>query len=207
MSLPQYRLSLNGNWGIVDVDDVCSGAQWCVDQGYVNSQALCIDGGSAGGYTTLAALAFHDIFKCGASLYGVADLTALASDTHKFESRYLDILIGKYPEDKSIYDERAPINHIDKLSCPIILLQGDEDKIVPPNQAEMMYDALTSKNIPATLVLYEGEQHGFRMSYTVRHALNSEYSFYCKIFGFDAQKEEDLEDVEIGERKEIEQQP
>lgn len=200
-----YRLSLNKEWGIVDVDDVCSGALWCVDKGYADGDALCIDGGSAGGYTTLAALAFHDIFKCGASLYGVADLTALAADTHKFESRYLDILIGKYPEEEDIYNERAPINHIDKLSCPVILLQGDEDKIVPPNQAEMMYEALTAKKIPATLVRYDGEQHGFRMSYTVRHALNSEYSFFCKIFGFEAQTEGDLEDISIGERVEIKQ--
>lgn len=129
----------------------------------------------------------------------------MAADTHKFESRYLDILIGKYPEEEDIYNERAPINHIDKLSCPVILLQGDEDKIVPPNQAEMMYEALTAKKIPATLVRYDGEQHGFRMSYTVRHALNSEYSFFCKIFGFEAQTEGDLEDISIGERVEIKQ--
>lgn len=129
----------------------------------------------------------------------------MAAETHKFESRYCDILIGKYPEEKHIYDERAPINHIDKMNCPVILLQGTEDKIVPPNQAEMMYSALTAKNIPTTMVLYDGEQHGFRMSYTVRHALNSQYSFFCKIFGIEPQKEEDLEDIEIGERIEIKQ--
>lgn len=182
---------------------MCSGAEWCVRQGFVDANAICIDGGSAGGYTTLASLAFRDTFKVGASLYGVADLSALAEETHKFESKYLDTLVGRYPEEKHIYDERAPINFTDQLNCPVILLQGDEDKIVPPNQAEMMYNALKSKNIPTTLVLYKGEQHGFRMSYNIRHALNSEYSFFCKILGYEAQTEDGIADITVGERLEI----
>lgn len=117
-----YRLSLNGQWGITDVDDVCSGAEWCAEQGFVDANSICIDGGSAGGYTTLASLAFRDTFKVGASLYGVADLSALAEETHKFESKYLDTLVGRYPEEKHIYDERAPINFTDQLNCPVILL-------------------------------------------------------------------------------------
>ena len=127
-----YREVLKGNWGIVDVDDCCNGAQYLVDRGWVDGDRLAIDGGSAGGFTTLAALTFRDTFKAGASLYGVSDLEILARDTHKFEARYLDSLVGPYPEAKAIYKERAPINHVDRLSCPVIFLQGDEDKIVPP---------------------------------------------------------------------------
>jgi len=174
-----------------------------VEKGLVDPNALCIDGGSAGGYTTLAALTFRDTFKVGASLYGVSDLSALAKETHKFESRYLDSLIGRYPEDKHIYEERTPINFTDRLSCPVILLQGDEDKVVPPNQAERMFDALMCKDISTTLVLYKGEQHGFRMSNNIRHALNSEYSFFCKILGYEAQPENGIDDIEIGKRIEI----
>ena len=122
----------------MDIDDVCAGAQYLVKQGLADAKRLAIDGGSAGGYTTLGALAFRDVFTAGCSLYGVGDLAALAGDTHKFESRYLDGLVGKYPEDEKIYTERAPIHSVDKLNCPILLLQGDEDKIVPPNQAETM---------------------------------------------------------------------
>merc|ERR1712176_1605921 len=144
-----------------------------------------IDGGSAGGYTTLGALAFREVFTAGCSLFGVADVSALASDTHKFESRYLDGLIGgTYPKDADLYNKRSPINSIDTLSCPILLLQGDEDKIVPPNQAEMMHDALLKKKIPTALKIYKGEQHGFRKSENIEDSLNSEYYFYSKVFGF-----------------------
>uniref|UniRef100_A0A7S4A9D8 Peptidase S9 prolyl oligopeptidase catalytic domain-containing protein n=1 Tax=Pseudo-nitzschia australis TaxID=44445 RepID=A0A7S4A9D8_9STRA len=181
-----YRRRLRGSWGIVDIDDVCNGAKYLVGQeGLADGDRLCIDGGSAGGYTTLGALAFRDVFKAGCSLYGVGDLTALASDTHKFESRYLDGLVGKYPEDEAIYKERSPIESVDKLSCPILLLQGDEDKIVPPNQAEMMYTALKEKGIPTCLKMYEGEQHGFRKAENIEDALDSELSFYGKVFGID----------------------
>lgn len=180
-----YRRRLRGSWGIVDIDDVCNGAQFLVKEGLADEDRLCIDGGSAGGYTTLGALAFKDVFKAGCSLYGVGDLTALARDTHKFESRYLDGLVGRYPEDEKIYKERSPIESVDTLSCPILLLQGDEDKIVPPNQAEMMHEALKKKGIPTCLKIYKGEQHGFRKSENIEDSLDSELSFYGKVFGID----------------------
>jgi len=185
-----YRNRLKGNWGLTDVEDVCAGAQYLVKEGMVAAGKLAIDGGSAGGFTTLAALAFNDVFTAGCSLYGVADLAALAGDTHKFESRYLDRLVGKYPEDKDVYEARSPICHVDQLACPILLLQGSEDKIVPPNQAEVMYEAVKSRNIPCALKIYEGEQHGFRRSENIQDALNSELSFYASVFGFEAAGED-----------------
>ena len=178
-----YRRRLRKSWGIVDVDDVCNGARYLVERGLADGDRLCIDGGSAGGYTTLSALAFRDVFKAGTSLYGVADLTALAGDTHKFESRYLDGLVGAYPEDEGIYRERSPIESVDTLSCPILLLQGAEDKVVPPNQAVMMHEALLKKGIPTCLKMYEGEQHGFRKAENIEDALDSELAFYGKVFG------------------------
>ena len=180
-----YRERLKGNWGIVDVDDCVNGAQYLVEKGWVDSDRLCIDGGSAGGYTTLAALAFRDVFKAGASLYGVSDLEALARDTHKFESRYLDGLIGPYPEREDLYKARSPINAIEQLSCPLIFFQGDEDKIVPPNQAEMMVDALKAKGLPVAYVLFAGEQHGFRKAENIKRALDGELYFYSRVFGFE----------------------
>ncbi|WP_088890115.1 dipeptidyl-peptidase 5 [Leptolyngbya ohadii] len=181
----EYRERLKGRWGIVDVEDCINGAKYLVDQGLVDGDRLCIDGGSAGGYTTLAALTFHNTFRAGASHYGVSDLEALAKDTHKFESRYLDGLIGKYPEEVAIYTERSPISAVDRLSCPVIFFQGDEDKIVPPNQAEMMVDALKAKGLPVAYVLFEGEQHGFRKAENIRRALDGELYFYSRVFGFD----------------------
>ncbi len=181
----EYRRRLRNAWGIVDIDDVCNGAQYLVKHGLADGNRLCIDGGSAGGYTTLGALAFRDVFRAGCSLYGVADLTALAGDTHKFESRYLDGLVGKYPEEEAIYKERSPIESVDTLSCPILLLQGDEDKIVPPNQAEMMHAALLKKGIPTCLKIYQGEQHGFRKAENIEDALDSELAFYGRVFGID----------------------
>lgn len=177
-----YRRRLRKSWGIVDVDDVCNGAKYLVERGLADGNRLCIDGGSAGGYTTLSALAFRDVFRAGTSLYGVADLTALAGDTHKFESRYLDGLVGAYPEDEKIYKERSPIESVDTLSCPILLLQGAEDKVVPPNQAVMMHEALLKKGIPTCLKMYEGEQHGFRKAENIEDALDSELAFYGKVF-------------------------
>ena len=188
----EYRRRLRGAWGIVDIDDVCAGAQHLVKQGLADAKRLAIDGGSAGGYTTLGALAFRDVFTAGCSLYGVADLSALASDTHKFESRYLDGLVGKYPEDEAIYTERAPINSVETLDCPILLLQGDEDKIVPPNQAELMHAALLEKKVPTALKIYKGEQHGFRKSENIEDALNSELYFFSKVFGFDVSADRDI---------------
>ncbi|BAQ63744.1 S9 family peptidase [Geminocystis sp. NIES-3709] len=177
-----YRQRLNNNWGIVDVEDCINVAQYLVKQRKVDENKLAISGGSAGGYTTLAALTFHDTFKAGASYYGVGDLEALAKDTHKFESRYLDNLIGKYPEEKAIYQARSPINHIDKLSCPVAFFQGLEDKIVPPNQAEMMVKALENKGIKTMYVTFPDEQHGFRKAENIKLALDNELKFYNFIF-------------------------
>ena len=181
----EYRERLKGRWGIVDVDDCVNGALYLAEKGWVDRDRLCIDGGSAGGYTTLAALTFRDVFKAGASYYGVSDLEALARDTHKFEARYLDGLIGNYPEEKAIYMERSPIHAIDQLSCPVIFFQGDEDKIVPPNQAEMMVEALKAKGLPVAYVLFEGEQHGFRKAENIKRTLDGELYFYSRVFGFE----------------------
>ena len=181
----EYRERLNGAWGIIDVDDCCNAALHIVAQGNADPDRLAIDGGSAGGYTTLAALTFRDVFKAGASYYGVSDLEALAKETHKFESRYLDGLVAPYPEGNELYQERSPINHTEKLSCPLILFQGLEDQIVPPNQAEMMFDAVRSKGIPTAYIPFEGEQHGFRRSENIKRALEAELYFYSKVFGFD----------------------
>ncbi|MEP0919450.1 S9 family peptidase [Leptolyngbya sp. DQ-M1] len=180
-----YRERLKGTWGIVDVDDCANGAKYLAEQGKVDGDRLVIAGGSAGGYTTLCALTFRNTFKAGASYYGVSDLKALAEDTHKFESRYLDGLIGAYPERADLYEERSPISAVDRLSCPVIFFQGDEDKIVPPNQAEMMVDALKQKGLPVAYVLFEGEQHGFRKAENIKRALDGEFYFYSRVFGFE----------------------
>ena len=181
----EYRRRLNGSWGIVDVDDCVSAARFLADRGDVDEERLAIDGGSAGGYTTLAALTFHNVFKAGASYYGVSDLEALAKETHKFESRYLDSLVGPYPERKDLYVERSPINHTQLLSCSLLLLQGLEDEIVPPNQAEMMFEAVKAKGLPTAYVPFEGEQHGFRRSENIKRALEAELYFYSRVFGFE----------------------
>lgn len=180
----QYRNQLRGQWGVVDVEDCVYGAQYVVDQGLVDTDRLAIRGGSAGGYTTLAALAFEKTFSAGASHYGVGDLEALAKDTHKFESRYLDSMIGRYPEDIEIYKARSPINHVDGLDCPTIFFQGLEDKVVPPNQAETMVAALKDKGIPVAYVPFEGEQHGFRRAENIKRALDLELYFYSRVFDF-----------------------
>ena len=181
----EYRQRLNKQWGIVDVDDCANGAKYLAESGLVDSERLAIAGGSAGGYTTLCALTFRDVFKAGASHYGVSDLEALATDTHKFESRYLDKLIGPYPERKDLYEARSPIHFTDQLSCPAIFFQGLEDKIVPPNQAEMMVEALKAKGLPVAYVAFEGEQHGFRRAENIKRALDGEFYFYSRIFGFE----------------------
>jgi dipeptidyl aminopeptidase/acylaminoacyl peptidase len=177
----RYKDALIDSWGISDVDDCIAAAQYLVDKGLADPNALLIRGGSAGGYTTLSALTFHNVFAAGMSRYGVADLESLASDSHKFEARYLDSLVGAYPKEKARYVERSPINHTDQLSCPILLLQGEDDKVVPPNQAEMMVEALSSKKIPYAYQLYPGEAHGFRQASTIISALNSELYFYRQI--------------------------
>ncbi|OFE17459.1 hypothetical protein BA895_15720 [Humibacillus sp. DSM 29435] len=180
-----YRERLKGQWGIVDVDDCCDGARAMADRGWVDPARLAISGGSAGGYTTLASLAFRDVFTAGVSLYGVADLEALARDTHKFESRYLDGLVGPYPAAQAVYVERSPINHLDALSCAMLLLQGEDDEVVPPNQATAMADAVRRKGKPVALRLFAGEGHGFRAAVNQRAAREAELSFYGQVFGFE----------------------
>ncbi|MDX2099752.1 MAG: S9 family peptidase [Leptolyngbyaceae cyanobacterium bins.59] len=179
-----YRQRLQGQWGIVDVDDCANGAKDLVNQGQVDGDRLLIDGGSAGGYTTLCALTFRDTFKAGASYYGVSDLEALAKDTHKFEARYLDGLIGPYPERQDLYQERSPVHAADRLSCPVIFFQGLEDRVVPPNQAERMVEVLRAKGLPVAYVAYEGEQHGFRRAENIKRTLEGELYFYSRVFGF-----------------------
>jgi dipeptidyl aminopeptidase/acylaminoacyl peptidase len=180
-----YRERLNGNWGIVDVGDCVNGARYLVERGDVDGSRLAIRGGSAGGYTTLCALTFRDLFKAGASHYGIGDLEALAKDTHKFESRYLDKLIGPYPERRDLYVQRSPIHFTERLSCPMILFQGLEDRVVPPNQAEKMAEAVRAKKLPVALLTFEGEQHGFRKAENIKRVLEAELYFYSKIFGFE----------------------
>lgn len=190
-----YRERLNGNWGIVDVDDCVAGARYLVERGLADGDRLIIRGGSAGGYTTLAALTFRDVFKAGASYYGVSDLEALEQDCHKFESRYNTSLVGPYPERKELYKLRSPIHFTESLSCPIILFHGLEDKVVPPNQAEMMFEAARAKGLPVAYIPFEGEQHGFRRAENIKRSLDAELYFYSKVFGFDLAEE--VEPVEI----------
>jgi dipeptidyl aminopeptidase/acylaminoacyl peptidase len=179
-----YRQRLNGQWGVVDVDDCVNGARYLVGRGEVGGGRLAITGGSAGGYTTLCALTFRDLFKAGASYYGICNLEALARDTHKFESRYEHSLVGPYPEQRDLYRRRSPIHFTDRLSCPLILFQGLEDRVVPPNQAELMVAALRAKGLPVAYVPFAGEQHGFRRAENIKRALDGELYFYARVFGF-----------------------
>ena len=190
-----YRKRLNGTWGIRDVEDCVGAANYLAEQGQVDPDRLIIKGGSAGGYTTLAALTFTDVFKAGASYYGVGDLELLARDTHKFESHYLDRLVGAYPAEKKLYQDRSPINHTDRLDCPVIFLQGLDDPVVPPNQAETMVAALKAKGIPVAYIPFQGESHGFRQASTIVKAIESEFYFYTKIFGIEPA--DSLEAIEI----------
>ncbi|NIA09073.1 MAG: prolyl oligopeptidase family serine peptidase, partial [Nitrospiraceae bacterium] len=180
-----YRQRLNGQWGIVDVDDCVNGVRYLIAHFGIDPDRLAIRGGSAGGYTTLCSLTFRNIFKAGASYYGVSDLEALTKDTHKFESHYLDQLIGPYPGRRDLYRERSPIHFAESLSCPVIFFQGLEDKIVLPNQAEMMVKILREKGVPVAYVPFEREQHGFRIAKNIKRALDAELYFYSRIFGFD----------------------
>jgi dipeptidyl aminopeptidase/acylaminoacyl peptidase len=190
-----YRERLRGKWGEVDTIDCLNAARELARSGEADGERLAIRGGSAGGYTTLCALAFHDLFAAGASYYGVADAELLAKDTHKFESRYLDGLIGPYPEAVSLYRARSPIYAADHISCPVILFQGLEDEVVPPSQAEQMVAALERNGIPYAYLAFEGEQHGFRRAETIRRTLESELYFYSRILHFDPA--EPLQPVEI----------
>ena len=179
-----YRDALQDTWGIYDVDDCVYGAQYLVGKGVVDGQRLAVRGGSASGYLTLAALTFRDTFKAGCALYGISDLEIMALETHKFESRYLDGLVAPYPDGIDIYKERSPLFHIDQINTPLILFHGMEDKVVPPNQSELIYDALKEKGVPVALVLYEGEQHSFRQAANIKRTLDGELYFYSRIFGF-----------------------
>jgi dipeptidyl aminopeptidase/acylaminoacyl peptidase len=173
-----YRDRLQLNWGVTDVDDCVAGARFLAAQGRVDGKRCVISGGSAGGYTTLAALTFRDFFQGGASYYGVSDIAALARDTHKFESRYLDWLIGPYPQDEALYRERSPLHHAEHLSRPVIFFQGDEDAVVPPNQTEALVEALRRRGIPVGYFLFAAEQHGFRKAGNIQRALDAELYFY-----------------------------
>ena len=181
----KYREALKTRWGVADVEDCDFGVRYLIEQGLVDKNRVAIRGGSAGGYTVLAGLAHTDTFKAGTSLYGVSDLTALAADTHKFEARYLDSLIGPYPEAKDLYEQRSPVNHADSITAPVLFLQGLDDKVVPPAQAEMMIDKLKSNNVPVAYLAFEGEAHGFRKAATIISAFEAELSFYGSVFGFE----------------------
>ncbi len=191
----EYRNKLYGNWGVSDVADCVNAALFLAERGDVDRDRLLIRGGSAGGYTVLCALAFHDVFAAGCSMYGVADLEALAADTHKFESRYLDNLVGPYPEKIDTYRERSPIHHLDGFTAPMLVLQGSEDKIVPPNQSRMIVEALDSRKIPVAYLEFDGEQHGFRKAENIKRALEAELEFYLRVFGL--LPVEQISDLEI----------
>jgi dipeptidyl aminopeptidase/acylaminoacyl peptidase len=180
-----YRALLEGQWGVVDVEDCVAAARALVDEGAADGARLAIRGGSAGGWTVLAALTSTDFFAAGVSYFGVSELLRLAADTHDFESRYLDRLIGPLPEAHDLYVERAPLSHVDQVSCPVLLLQGSDDPVVPPSQALMFRDALARKGIPHAYVEFEGEQHGFRKAESIVAAHEAELSFYGQVFGFD----------------------
>jgi len=184
----EYCQRLKNGFGITDVEDVCAGAKFLVDEGLVNPKHLAIDGGSSGGYTTLCSLTFKNTFSAGCSLFGIGDLKTLASGSNKLESHYMDSLIGQYPKEQleAIFAERSPVKHLDKLNCPILLLHGKEDKAVPPEQSVTMYEAAKAKGIPCALKMYDGEQHGFRKAENIKDSLQTEMQFFAKVFGFEA---------------------
>jgi dipeptidyl aminopeptidase/acylaminoacyl peptidase len=190
-----YRRLLDGGWGIVDVQDACAAARWLAEQGLVDGARLAIRGGSAGGFTTLAALAGTDVFAAGASHYGVADLGALARDTHKFEARYLDGLVGPWPQAEAVYTERSPLSRLEGFTSPLIVLQGLQDEVVPPAQAELIVAGLRERGVPHAYLAFEGEQHGFRIAANIVRAITAELYFYSRVFGFTADGA--IEPVEI----------
>jgi dipeptidyl aminopeptidase/acylaminoacyl peptidase len=179
-----YRRALDGRWGVTDVEDCVRGAQHLVHAGLADPARLAIRGSSAGGFTTLCALTFHDVFAAGASYYGISDLEALVRDTHKFEARYLDRLVGPYPAERVRYQARSPIHHVERLACPTIFFQGRQDKVTPPDQTERMVEALRAKGIAVAYVAFGDEAHGFRRAENVERALTAELAFYARVFGF-----------------------
>jgi dipeptidyl aminopeptidase/acylaminoacyl peptidase len=187
-----YRKRLQGEWGVLDVGDCVQVVRWLGEQGWIDPARAVIRGGSAGGFTVLMALAVSDVFAAGADYFGVADVEALALETHKFESRYLDGLIAPYPEGRDVYTQRSPLTHLDSLSSPLIVLQGDEDKVVPPAQSEMIVAALRKKGLPVAYRLYAGEQHGFRQAENIKDSLEAELSFYAQVLGFELPPEEEI---------------
>jgi dipeptidyl aminopeptidase/acylaminoacyl peptidase len=194
----RYREALRGNWGVVDLDDVVASARFLADSGRVDPARMAIRGGSAGGYTTLAALCLRPgVFSAGASHFGVADLGALAADTHKFESRYLDSLVAPWPDGADVYAERSPISHVDAFDTPLAVFQGEEDRVVPPEQAEAIVGALRAKGVPHAYLLFPGEQHGFRRAENIRAALDGELSFYAQVWGFDLPAGEGITPIEL----------
>jgi len=190
-----YRESLYGGWGVVDVDDVVAVAEHLIGSGLADPARLLISGGSAGGWTTLCALTFRDVFATGSSYFGVSDLEPFAETTHKFESRYLDALVGPWPEAAALWAERSPVRHAEDMSSPLLILQGDEDEVVPPAQAEVIVRALESRGLPYAYLLFEGEQHGFRKVESISRGLSGELTFYGKILGFEPA--DDLPALEI----------
>jgi dipeptidyl aminopeptidase/acylaminoacyl peptidase len=193
-----YRKLLHGRWGEVDVADCIAAARWLAERGRCDPQRMCIRGGSAGGFTTLAALAREDTpFAAGGNRFGVADLEALLRDTHKFESHDLENLVGPYPQERERYRQRSPIHHVDAFSRPLIVLQGLEDAIVPPSQSEMIVDALRAKGVPVAYLAFEGEQHGFRQAENIRRSLDAELSFYAQVLGFELPAEEEIAPVAV----------
>lgn len=198
----EYRRALYGNWGVADVEDAVAGAKWLSDQKLADPARLIIRGGSAGGFTVLAAHAFHNTFSAGASHYGISDLTILAEETHKFESRYLDQVIGPYPELDHVYQQRSPINHLDNFKAPLIMLQGLDDKVVPPNQSEMIFEALKARGVPTAYVSFEGEGHGFRKAENIVYAIQAELYFYSRVLNMPVA--DDLPAIEIDNLKDVE---
>jgi dienelactone hydrolase len=190
-----YRERLRGTWGVADIEDCVAGARHLADTGVVDPARLGVRGGSAGGFVVLAALAFHDTFSAGVSLFGVADIALLAQETHKFESRYLDGLVGPWPAARETYDERSPLHHVEGIDRPLLLLQGEEDRVVPPSQAQVMYDALKARGRPVALVMFPGEGHGFREPASIIRATELETSFLGQVWGY--QPDDDPEQVEI----------
>ncbi len=179
-----YRKRLEGEWGVVDLADCVAGARWLAERGIVDGDRLAIRGGSASGYTTLCAVTFSDAFSAGTSYFGIGDLETFIKETHKFESRYLDRLIGPYPERKDLYHDRSPLNYAERISCPVLILQGAEDRIVPPAQAEQIVDVLWERHLPHAYVVFPGEDHGFRAASSIIRAFETELSFYGQVFGF-----------------------